>query len=151
MNVEFGFRKLIHQAENVFLLVIALFTVIGVGKEVYLIAVKLDVGLQDLLLMFLYVEVLAMVGAYYDSKQVPITLPIFIAITALARATILQKDQDPHNIIYQASAILILALASIAVNYRPRSKATAAIGGEAGKAAAASSHARVERTASQSM
>ena len=73
MKIEFGFRKIIHQVENVFLLVIALFTVIGVGKEIYLIAVKRDVGLQDLLLMFLYVEVLAMVGAYYESKQVPIT------------------------------------------------------------------------------
>ncbi len=119
MKIEFGFRKIIHQVENIFLLVIALFTVIGVGKEIYLIGVRRDVGLQDLLLMFLYVEVLAMVGAYYESKQVPITLPIFIAITALARTTILQKDQEPLNIIYQASAILILAIASIAVNYRP--------------------------------
>ncbi len=119
MKIEFGFLKLIHQAENVFLLMIALFTVIGVSKEIYLISVKQDVGLQDLLLMFLYVEVLAMVGAYYESKKVPITLPIFIAITALARTTILQKDQEPLNLIYQASAILILSIASIAVDYRP--------------------------------
>jgi protein PsiE len=123
--MKLEFRKLIHQVEDVFLLIIALFTIVGVGKEIYLIAVKRDVGLQDLLLMFLYVEVLAMVGAYYDSKQVPITLPIFIAITALARATILQKEQDPLNIIYQASAILILAVASIAVNYRPGRKLSA--------------------------
>ncbi len=119
MKIEFGFLKMIHQAENVFLLMIALFTVIGVSKEIYLISLKQDVGLQDLLLMFLYVEVLAMVGAYYESKKVPITLPIFIAITALARTTILQKDQEPLNLIYQASAILILAIASIAVDYRP--------------------------------
>lgn len=119
MKVQSGFGKIIHNAEDIFLLVIALLTAIGVGKEVYFIALKLDVGLQDLLLMFLYVEVLAMVGAYYDSKQVPITLPIFIAITALARATILQKDQDPLNIVYHAAAIFILALASIAVSYRP--------------------------------
>jgi protein PsiE len=133
MKIEFGFRKIIHQVENVFLLMIALFTVIGVGKEIYLIVVKQDVGLQDLLLMFLYVEVLAMVGAYYESKQVPITLPIFIAITALARTTILQKDQEPLNIIYQASAILILAIASIAVNYRP-ARGAQTTGGETKKA-----------------
>ncbi len=119
MRIESGFGKIIHHIESVFLLVIALLTVIGVGKEIYLIAVKRDVGLQDLLLMFLYVEVLAMVGAYYDSKQIPIKLPIFIAITALARVTILQKEQDPLNVIYQACAILILALASVAVTYRP--------------------------------
>ena len=94
MKVDLGVGKMIHQLENVFLLVIALLTVIGACKEIYVIADKRDVGLQDLLLMFLYVEVLAMVGAYYDSKQIPITLPIFIAITALARLSILQKDQD---------------------------------------------------------
>jgi protein PsiE len=119
MKRELGIGKTIHQLENIFLLVIALFTVIGAGKEIYLIADKRDVGLQDLLLMFLYVEVLAMVGAYYDSKQIPITLPIFIAITALARLTILQKDQEPLNLIYEAGAILILAMASVIVNYRP--------------------------------
>ena len=129
MKIEYGFRKMIFQVENAFLLVIALFTVIGVGKEIYLIIIKRDVGLQDLLLMFLYVEVLAMVGAYYESKQVPITLPIFIAITALARTLILQKDQEPLNIIYHAAAILILAIASIAVNYR-FGKGAAAAGSE---------------------
>ncbi len=135
MKVEFGFRKIIQRLESIFLLVIAVLTVIGVGKELYLIAVKRDVGLQDLLLMFLYVEVLAMVGAYYESKQVPITLPIFIAITALARATILHKDQEPLNVIYEAAAILMLALASVAVNYRP-AKAVHAVDREAGKSSA---------------
>jgi hypothetical protein len=57
-------------------------------------------------------------GAYYDSKQIPITLPIFIAITALARLTILQKEQEPMNIIYEATAILLLAIASVVVNLR---------------------------------
>src|SRR6202142_2570135 len=97
---DFPVGKAIHQVENIFLLLIALLTVAGAAKEVFLIVSKRDVGLQDLLLMFLYVEVLAMVGAYYDSKKIPISLPIFIAITALARATILQKEQDPLNIIY---------------------------------------------------
>ena len=92
---------------------------IGACKEIYVIADKRDVDLQDLLLMFLYVEVLAMVGAYYESKQIPITLPIFIAITALARLSILQKGQEPLNLIYEAGAILILAIASVVVNYRP--------------------------------
>lgn len=72
MKIEFGFRKIIHQVENIFLLVVALFTVIGVAKEIYLIVIRRDVGLQDLLLMFLYVEVLAMVGAYHESKQAPL-------------------------------------------------------------------------------
>jgi len=125
--------KAIHLIENIFLLIIAALTVIGTTKEIYLIAVKRDVGLQDLLLMFLYVEVLAMVGAYYDSKTIPISLPIFIAITALARITILQKEQDPLNLIYEASAILILAVASVVVNLKPSRFTDSASSGESGR------------------
>jgi protein PsiE len=119
MKEERSIGRAIHLVENIFLLLIAALTVIGTMKEIYLIAVKRDVGLQDLLLMFLYVEVLAMVGAYYDSKTIPISLPIFIAITALARIMILQKEQDPLNLVYEASALLILAIASVVVNLRP--------------------------------
>jgi protein PsiE len=115
---EVTISKTIHTVENVFLLVIAFLTVAGAIKEIYFIVNKRDVGLQDLLLMFLYVEVLGMVGAYYDSKKIPISLPIFIAITALARLLILQKEQDPLNLIYEASAILILAIASVVVKLR---------------------------------
>ena len=124
---EFPVGKAIHHVENIFLLLIALLTVAGAAKEVFVIVAKRDVGLQDLLLMFLYVEVLAMVGAYYDSKKIPISLPIFIAITALARITILQKEQDPVNLIYEASAILILAIASVVVNIRPSSASLGSI------------------------
>jgi uncharacterized membrane protein (DUF373 family) len=83
--------------------VIALLTVVGAVKEIDLVMGKRDVGLQDLLLMFLYVEVLRMVGIYLDSKQIPITLPIFIAITALARMAILQREQEPVHIILRSA------------------------------------------------
>jgi protein PsiE len=111
--------KAIHQLESFFLFVIAILTAVGAIKEIYLIIGKRDVGLQDLLLMFIYVEVLGMVGAYSTSKQIPITLPIFIAITALSRIAILQKEQEPIHIIYEASAILLLAIAALIVNLRP--------------------------------
>ena len=111
--------KAIQQLESFFLFVIALLTVVGAVKEIYLILAKRDVGLQDLLLMFLYVEVLGMVGIYSDSKQIPITLPIFIAITALARVAILQKEQDPAHILYETGGILMLAFAAFIVNLRP--------------------------------
>lgn len=111
--------RIIHQVENVFLLGIAVFTVVAMAQEVYGIVLGLKVALQDLLLMFIYVEVLAMVGVYYDSKKIPITLPLFIAITALARLVILQgKDQPPLNLLYESGAILILAIACVMINYR---------------------------------
>ncbi|MBT3070214.1 phosphate-starvation-inducible PsiE family protein [Rhodomicrobium sp. Az07] len=116
-NVKIG--KLIQQVESFFLVVIAILTVIGAIKEMYLIGLKRDVGLQDLLLMFLYVEVLGMVAAYITSQQIPITLPIFIAITAIARVAILQKEQEPIMIVYESGAILMLAIAAAVVNLRP--------------------------------
>ena len=112
--------KMIHQVENGFLLVIAVFTVIAMSQEVYSIVLGLRVALQDLLSMFIYVEVLAMVGVYYDSKEILITLPLYIAITALARLVILQgKDQLPVSLLMESGAILILALACLAITYRP--------------------------------
>jgi protein PsiE len=112
--------KIIHLLENVFLLVIAVFTIIAMGQEVFTIVIGLSVGLKDLLLMFIYVEVLAMVGVYYDSKKIPITLPLYIAITALARLVILQgKDQPPINLMVESAAILILAVACVVITYSP--------------------------------
>jgi protein PsiE len=110
----------VHLIENCFLLVIALFTVIAMAQEVHAIVMSLSVALKDLLLMFIYVEVLAMVGVYYDSKKIPITLPLYIAITALARLVILQgKDQPPLNLLIESGAILILALSCLVITYRP--------------------------------
>lgn len=118
--VSTSMGSLVHHIENAFLLVIAAFTIIAMAQEVYAIILTLSVALKDLLLMFIYVEVLAMVGVYYDSKKIPITLPLYIAITALARLVILQgKDQPPINLLIESSAILILALSCLVITYRP--------------------------------
>lgn len=112
--------RVIHHTENAFLLVIGLFTVIAMAQEIWIIIEGRSVGLKDLLLMFIYVEVLAMVGVYYDSKKIPITLPLFIAITALARLVILQgKDQPPVNLLYESGAVLLLAIACVVITYKP--------------------------------
>lgn len=109
----------IHQTENAFLLLIAVFTVVAMFQEIYRVLLGLTVELKDLLLMFIYVEVLGMVGVYYDSKKIPITLPLFIAITALARLVILQgKDQPPLNLMYETGAILMLAAACVVITFR---------------------------------
>jgi protein PsiE len=115
--------RLIHYAENAFLLVIALFTVVAMLQEITVMIEARSVELKDLLLMFIYVEVLGMVGVYYDSKKIPITLPLFIAITALARLVILQgKDQPPVNLLYESGAVLLLAIACVVITYKPGRK-----------------------------
>ena len=72
-----------------------------------------SINLADILLMFLYLEVIGMVAVFYSDRRSASVFPIFIAITALARLIILQgKDMAPENILYEAIAILILAIAA---------------------------------------
>ena len=77
------------------------------------------VNLADLLLMFIYIEVIGLVRSYWETRSVRISYPLVIAITALARYIILQdKNDDPSNLIYISSAILIVALATVIIRFR---------------------------------
>ena len=77
------------------------------------------VGLADLLLLFIYIEVIGLIRSYWETRAVRIIYPMIIAITALARFIILQdKDNDPTNLIYISLAILIVALATVVVRFR---------------------------------
>ena len=85
-------------------------------KEMY--EVK-DITLADLLLMFIYIEVIGLVRSYWETQSVRITYPLIIAITALARFIILQdKESDPANLIYISLAILIVAIATVIIRFR---------------------------------
>ena len=87
-------------------------TVIAFGFEINEMYKAQRVTLADLLLMFIYIEVIGMIGVFWESKTIRITYPLLIAITALSRLIILQdKDSASINLIYQGSAILLLALA----------------------------------------
>lgn len=104
-------KRLIDAAEKLFLVLIAGFTVIGMGQEILSLIENRHVALQDLLLMFIYAEVLGMLGAFYSRQRNLITLPLFIAITALSRLIILQgKDSNPIVLLYEAAAILLIAV-----------------------------------------
>ena len=106
--------------EKSLLTIVALLTIIATFQELLAIFDARKVQLADLLLLFLYTEVLGMVGAFYKSKKIPITLPLFIAMTALARLIILQgKEMEAITLLYEAGAILILALACLAIRFRP--------------------------------
>jgi protein PsiE len=119
-------RKGFQLIENTFLMMIGSFAVVAMAQEVYETVLAVRVTLKELLLMFIYVEVIAMVAVYYESKKIPITLPLFIAITAISRLLILQgKDQPPANLLYESGAILILAIACAVISYRPKRPETA--------------------------
>ena len=110
--------KWIRNTEKTILVFIALFTIYGVGQEMYLVVRNGAVSLTDLLLMFIYAEVLGMVASFYKSRKIPITIPIFIAITALCRLIILQgKGISTIDLIYESGAVLLLSLSALVIRW----------------------------------
>ena len=100
--------------EKALLIVTALMTVIAALIKIGIVIDAWDVTLADILLMFLYTEVIAMIAVFYTGKGSPFIYPIFIAITALSRLIVLQgKDMDPQNILFEAGAILLLSFAAL--------------------------------------
>ena len=110
--------NLIIAAEKCILFFIALLTIFSVGVEMYTVIQNGKIALTDLLLMFIYAEVLGMVAAFYQYRKIPITLPIFIAITALCRLIILQgKGISTVDLIYEGAAVLLLAISVLIIQY----------------------------------
>lgn len=106
--------------EKTLLTIIALLTIVATVQEILKIYDIGTINLADLLLLFIYTEVLGMIGVFYTSNRIPITLPLFIAMTAISRLIILQgKGMEASTLLYEAGAILIIALACLAVRYRP--------------------------------
>ena len=109
----------IRNIQLVAVLAVLVATIIAFFVELSLMYETRTIGLADLLLMFIYIEVLGLVRSYWETRAVRITYPLVIAITALARYIILQdKDSDPANLIYIALAILIVAVATVVVRFR---------------------------------
>ena len=112
-------ENIVKQIQLVALLIILLATVIAFGFEVYQMISVQKVTLADLLLLFLYLEVLAMVRVFWESQSIQITLPLFIAITALSRFIILQgKSINPEVLLYEAGAIVLIAIAILVLRFR---------------------------------
>ena len=106
-------QKSIWVSERVILVIISIATLYATGIEIARLIAERTVNLSDLFLLFIYAEVLGMVGAFYANNKLPVTLPIIIAMTALTRMIVLQsKELDSLNIIFEASGILILAAAA---------------------------------------
>ena len=103
--------------------IILISTVIAVMLEINLMFSNKSVTLADLLLMFLYLEVMAMVRVFWDQQSISITLPLLIAITALSRFIILQgKEMDPSALVYEAVAIVLIAAAIVILRLRHSEK-----------------------------
>ena len=112
-------ENIVKKIQLVALVIILISTVIAFCQEMYQMISVQRVSLADLLLLFLYLEVLAMVRVFWESQSIQITLPLFIAITALARFIILQgKSLNPEILLYEAGAIVLIALAIVILRFR---------------------------------
>ena len=116
-------EKIAKNLQLVLMVIILISTVIAVGIEISKMFQNRSVTLADLLLMFLYLEVLAMVRVFWNQQSISITLPLLIAITALARFIILQgKEMDPTGLVYEAVAIVLIASAIVILRLRHSDK-----------------------------
>ena len=109
----------IRNIQLVAVIVVLISTIIAFFLEMKEMYENKDITLADLLLMFIYIEVIGLVRSYWETQSVRITYPLIIAITALARFIILQdKESDPANLIYISLAILIVAVATVIIRFR---------------------------------
>ena len=116
-------EKIAKNLQLILMSIILISTVIAVGIEIKNMFHNQSVTLADLLLMFLYLEVLAMVRVFWNQQSISITLPLLIAITALARFIILQgKEMDPTALVYEAVAIVLIAAAIVILRLRHSDK-----------------------------
>ena len=109
-------------SEKGLLAVIGGLTMIAAGLDIYqMVWIDMKIELADLFLLFIYAEIVGMVGVFYTSNRIPVTLPIIIAITALCRLIVLNsKDADPLILMAEAGAILLLSVAAYVMSMKDK-------------------------------
>jgi protein PsiE len=117
-NIKGIGHKALTWVQDIGLFIIAVATLVAVGFEVTSMVNARTVTLADLLLLFIYLEVLAMVAIYLDTGKLPVRMPLYIAIVALARYLILDmKNLDTWRMLGIAGAVLIFAIAILVIRY----------------------------------
>jgi protein PsiE len=97
---------------------LALIAIVGLVYDIY---VSREVKLEDVLLIFIFIEIMAMANVYFVRRAVPFTYPMFIAVTALSRLIVLQgKSIAPENLLYEGGAILLVSIAIFVVRFSQR-------------------------------
>ena len=120
MNITVA--DIILQAEKAILLFIVACTLWTVGSYVLDMTIsQTKMELADLFLMFIYAEIVGMVGAFYKDNRIPLTLPVIIAITALTRMLVItSKEGEAITIIYESVGILILSISAFILSYKEK-------------------------------
>ncbi|MBV5310326.1 phosphate-starvation-inducible protein PsiE [Chromatium okenii] len=120
-KIDHWLSTIFQYTEKAVLVVIGGLALIGIGELVWIIFQHQEVSLQDLLMMFIYIEIMAMANIYFLRRTVPFTYPMFIAVTALSRLIVLQgKNIAPENLLFESGAILLVSLAILVVRFSQR-------------------------------
>lgn len=108
-------------SEKLLLAIIGISTCLASAIYLYEMLMEQRIELADLFMLFIYAEILAMVGAFYSTNRIPVTLPIIVAITALCRLIIMQtKEMDGMMVMWEAGAILVLAVAAYVMSLKDK-------------------------------
>ena len=108
-------------SEKLLLAIIGISTCVASAIYLYEMILAREILLGDLFMLFIYAEILAMVGAFYSTNRIPVTLPIIVAITALCRLIIMQtKDMDGLMVMWEAGAIFVLAGAAYIMSLKDK-------------------------------
>lgn len=126
--MDFKFTKIIKglhwttvSSERVLLAIIGIATCLAAAQYLFSMFLAREITLADLFLLFIYAEIIGMVGVFYSTNRIPVTLPIIIAITALCRLIIMQgKDTDALMLVGEASAILILSISAYIMSLKDK-------------------------------
>ena len=108
-------------SEKLLLAIIGIATCIASALYIFEMFLAQKITLADLFMLFIYAEIIGMVGAFYSTNRIPVTLPIIIAITALCRLIVMQsKEMDAWVVLGEASAILVLSIAAIIMSIKDK-------------------------------
>ncbi len=108
-------------SEKTLLAVIGCLTVLASIDYVWDMFLAMEITLPDLFMLFIYAEIIGMIGAFYSTNRIPVTLPIIIAMTALCRLIVMQsKDMEPTILLAEAGAVLILSVAAYLMSLKEK-------------------------------
>lgn len=125
MNKQSKITKSLHWttivSEKLLLAIIGIATCIASALYIFEMFLAQEITLADLFMLFIYAEIIGMVGAFYSTNRIPVTLPIIIAITALCRLIVMQsKEMDALVVLGEATAILVLSIAAIIMSIKDK-------------------------------
>ena len=125
MNKQSKITKSLHWttivSEKLLLAIIGIATCIASALYIFEMFLAQKITLADLFMLFIYAEIIGMVGAFYSTNRIPVTLPIIIAITALCRLIVmLSKEMDALVVLGEATAILVLSIAAIIMSIKDK-------------------------------